>query len=102
MIDQTLLRNATNGDGSHSSHGDNRRNVQTTRPCYYADFMKCQPLNFKGAEGVVAALYLVECQLRTLGPEHMPLLGKSTQEKDNGQVLSHKVEIKKLEIELGT
>ncbi|GKE36134.1 hypothetical protein Tco_1455456 [Tanacetum coccineum] len=29
MIDQALLRNSTNGDGSHSSHGDNRRNVTT-------------------------------------------------------------------------
>ncbi|GKC48471.1 hypothetical protein Tco_1071216 [Tanacetum coccineum] len=53
MIDQALLRNSTNGEGSHSSHGDNRRNVQTARPCFYADFMKCQPLNFKGTEGVV-------------------------------------------------
>ncbi|GJU63254.1 hypothetical protein Tco_1245089 [Tanacetum coccineum] len=35
------------------SHGDNRRNMQTVRPCFYADFMKCQPLNFKGTEGVV-------------------------------------------------
>ncbi|GJZ76524.1 putative reverse transcriptase domain-containing protein [Tanacetum coccineum] len=40
-------------NGSHSSHEDNRRNVQTTRSCFYADFMKCQPLNFKGTEGVV-------------------------------------------------
>ncbi|GJT28283.1 putative reverse transcriptase domain-containing protein [Tanacetum coccineum] len=56
MIDQALLRNSTNGDGSHSSHGDNRRNVQTARPCFYADFMKCQPLNFKGAEGVIRNL----------------------------------------------
>ncbi|GJV36957.1 putative reverse transcriptase domain-containing protein [Tanacetum coccineum] len=53
MIDQALLRNSTNGNGCHSSHGDNRRNVQTARPCYYAEFMKCQPLNFKGTEGVV-------------------------------------------------
>nr|GEV19214.1 putative reverse transcriptase domain-containing protein [Tanacetum cinerariifolium] len=53
MIDQALLRNSTNGDGSHSSHEDNQRNVQTARPCFYADFMKCQPLNFKGIEGVV-------------------------------------------------
>ncbi|GJU64295.1 hypothetical protein Tco_1246130 [Tanacetum coccineum] len=53
MIDQSLLRNSTNGDGSHSSHGDNRRNVQTARPCFYTDFMKCQPLNFKGTEGFV-------------------------------------------------
>ncbi|GKB25417.1 putative reverse transcriptase domain-containing protein [Tanacetum coccineum] len=53
MIDQALLQNSTNGDGSHSSHGDNQRNVQTTGPCFYTDFMKCQPLNFKGTEGVV-------------------------------------------------
>ncbi|GKC64535.1 hypothetical protein Tco_1097133 [Tanacetum coccineum] len=53
MIDQALLRNFTNTDGSHSSHKDNRRNVQTTRPCFYADFIKYQPLNFKGNEGVV-------------------------------------------------
>ncbi|GKA21367.1 putative reverse transcriptase domain-containing protein [Tanacetum coccineum] len=47
MIDQALQRNSTNGDASHSSHGDDRRNVQNARPCFYADFMKCQPLNFK-------------------------------------------------------
>nr|GEW73039.1 hypothetical protein [Tanacetum cinerariifolium] len=52
MIDQALLRNSTNREGSHSSHEYNRRNVQTVRPCFYADFMKCQPLNFKGTEGV--------------------------------------------------
>ncbi|GJZ55203.1 putative reverse transcriptase domain-containing protein [Tanacetum coccineum] len=51
MIDQALLRKSTNGDGINSSHEDNRRNVQTARPCFYADFMKCQPLNFKGTEG---------------------------------------------------
>nr|GFD32304.1 hypothetical protein [Tanacetum cinerariifolium] len=51
MIDQTLLRNSTSGDGSHSSHEDNRRNVQTACPCFYTDFMKCQPLKFKGTEG---------------------------------------------------
>nr|GFC72583.1 putative reverse transcriptase domain-containing protein [Tanacetum cinerariifolium] len=53
MIDQALMLNSTNGDGSHSLHEDNQRNVQTVRPCFYADFMKCQPLNFKGTEGVV-------------------------------------------------
>ncbi|GJT91042.1 putative reverse transcriptase domain-containing protein [Tanacetum coccineum] len=60
MIDQALLRNSTNRDGSHSSHGDNRRNVQTARPCFYADFMKCQPLNFKGTEGVVGLTWWIE------------------------------------------
>ncbi|GJX06762.1 putative reverse transcriptase domain-containing protein [Tanacetum coccineum] len=60
LIDQALLRNSTNGDGSHSLHEDNRRNVQTVRPCFYADFMKCQPLNFKGTEGVVGLTWWIE------------------------------------------
>nr|GEY43607.1 hypothetical protein [Tanacetum cinerariifolium] len=75
MIDQALLRNSTNGDGSQSSHEDNPRHVQTTRPCFYADFMKCHPLNFKGNEGVVkfatctmldVALTWWNSQIRTL------------------------------------
>nr|GFB14248.1 hypothetical protein [Tanacetum cinerariifolium] len=60
MIDQALLRNSTNRDGSHSLHEDNRRNVQTARPCFYADFMKCQPLNFKRTEGVVGLTRWIE------------------------------------------
>ncbi|GJS16764.1 putative reverse transcriptase domain-containing protein [Tanacetum coccineum] len=60
MIDQALQRNPTNGEGSHILHGDNRRNVQTARPCYYADFMKCQPLNFKGTEGMVGLTRWIE------------------------------------------
>ncbi|GKD66685.1 putative reverse transcriptase domain-containing protein [Tanacetum coccineum] len=60
MIDQALLRNSTNGDGSHSSHRDNRRNVQTAHPCFYANFMKCQPLNFKGTKGVVGLTRWIE------------------------------------------
>nr|GEW67998.1 hypothetical protein [Tanacetum cinerariifolium] len=47
MIDQALLRNSTNGYGSHSSHGDNQRNVQTARPCFYADFMKWCYISFQ-------------------------------------------------------
>nr|GEV78720.1 putative reverse transcriptase domain-containing protein [Tanacetum cinerariifolium] len=60
MIDQALLRNSNNRDGSHSSHEDNRRNVQIARPCFYANFMKCQPLNFKGTEGVVGLTRWIE------------------------------------------
>ncbi|GJS81437.1 putative reverse transcriptase domain-containing protein [Tanacetum coccineum] len=47
-------QDASRDADSHTySHGDNRRNVQTTHACFYANFMKCQPLNFKGNEGVV-------------------------------------------------
>nr|GEV78989.1 reverse transcriptase domain-containing protein [Tanacetum cinerariifolium] len=40
-------------DASQSLGGGLRRPVQPTRVCSYADFMKCQPLNFKGTKGVV-------------------------------------------------
>ncbi|GJS34266.1 hypothetical protein Tco_0532648 [Tanacetum coccineum] len=41
------------GDNSHGSRTDKRRQVPTQRECTYTDFLKCQPMNFKGTEGVV-------------------------------------------------
>nr|GEV50869.1 reverse transcriptase domain-containing protein [Tanacetum cinerariifolium] len=40
-------------DASQSSGRGLRRPVQPARVCSYIDFMKCQPLNFKGTEGIV-------------------------------------------------
>nr|GFD36799.1 hypothetical protein [Tanacetum cinerariifolium] len=40
-----------NGDDSHTS--ETGRPMQVARECTYPDFLKCQPLNFKGTEGVV-------------------------------------------------
>nr|GFD36315.1 reverse transcriptase domain-containing protein [Tanacetum cinerariifolium] len=60
MIDQALLRNSGGGDGSHSSHAENPRNTHTARPYYYADFMKCHQLNFKGTEGAVGLTDWIE------------------------------------------
>nr|GEV35174.1 putative reverse transcriptase domain-containing protein [Tanacetum cinerariifolium] len=57
MIDQGVtialaVRDANrNGDDSHTS--GTGRPVQVARECTYPDFLKCQPLNFKGTEGVV-------------------------------------------------
>ncbi|GJT62715.1 hypothetical protein Tco_1006248 [Tanacetum coccineum] len=42
----------TNGDDSHNSGTSIRRTKRTARECTYTDFLKCQPLNFKGMEGV--------------------------------------------------
>ncbi|GJU11465.1 reverse transcriptase domain-containing protein [Tanacetum coccineum] len=42
-----------NGDDSHNSGTGVRRNERVVREYTYPDFMKCQPLNFKGMEGVV-------------------------------------------------
>ncbi|GJW23125.1 reverse transcriptase domain-containing protein [Tanacetum coccineum] len=53
MIDRAIQRNSTQDDDSQNSGGGIRRPVQPARVCTYPDFMKCQPLNFKGTEGVV-------------------------------------------------
>ncbi|GJX29548.1 putative reverse transcriptase domain-containing protein [Tanacetum coccineum] len=42
----------TNSDDSHISGAGVRRTERTARECTYTDFLKCQPLNFKGTEGV--------------------------------------------------
>ncbi|GKG47329.1 hypothetical protein Tco_0504526, partial [Tanacetum coccineum] len=42
-----------NGDDSHNSGKGSRRTERTARECTYTDFLKCQPMNFKGTEGVV-------------------------------------------------
>ncbi|GKE81524.1 hypothetical protein Tco_1551524 [Tanacetum coccineum] len=49
MIDRAIQRNSA----SHSLGRGLRRTVHPARVCSYTDFMKCQPLNFKGTEGVV-------------------------------------------------
>nr|GFB32928.1 hypothetical protein [Tanacetum cinerariifolium] len=59
MIDQGVnaaltTRDANRtGDDSHTSGMGVRRTERVTRDCNYQDFMKCQPLYFKGTEGVV-------------------------------------------------
>ncbi|GJX91275.1 putative reverse transcriptase domain-containing protein [Tanacetum coccineum] len=48
-----------NGNGNEGENGYENHNVNfegfmpVTRECTYQDFLKCQPLNFKGIEGVV-------------------------------------------------
>ncbi|GKA84641.1 putative reverse transcriptase domain-containing protein [Tanacetum coccineum] len=51
--------NGGNGDGENGNGGNGNLNENgrgdrpVARECTYQDFMKCQPLNFKGTEGVV-------------------------------------------------
>nr|GEV44310.1 putative reverse transcriptase domain-containing protein [Tanacetum cinerariifolium] len=55
MIDRAIQRNSTHtqDDASQSLGGGLRRPVQPARVCSYTDFIKFQPLNFKGTEGIV-------------------------------------------------
>ncbi|GKD11235.1 hypothetical protein Tco_1190920 [Tanacetum coccineum] len=46
--------NGENGNGGNGNPNENGRDARhVARECTYQDFMKCQPLNFKGTEGVV-------------------------------------------------
>ncbi|GKC71286.1 hypothetical protein Tco_1117169 [Tanacetum coccineum] len=47
-------RNRNGGNGNPNENGRGDRPVD--RECTYQDFMKCQPLNFKGMEGVVGLI----------------------------------------------
>ncbi|GJR09055.1 putative reverse transcriptase domain-containing protein, partial [Tanacetum coccineum] len=58
-------QNGSDGDNGNGGNGNGRNenpdeNVRGDRPvareCTYQDFMKCQPLNFKGTEGVVGLI----------------------------------------------
>nr|GFA79867.1 hypothetical protein [Tanacetum cinerariifolium] len=54
--------NGGNGNGNHGDGGNNgnrnpnengRGDMPVASVCTYQDFVKCQPLNFKGIKGVV-------------------------------------------------
>ncbi|GKC59275.1 reverse transcriptase domain-containing protein [Tanacetum coccineum] len=61
MIDQALQRNSTMEIGSHNCTRDNSKGMANSTPLTTThDFMKCQPLNFKGTEGVVGLTRWIE------------------------------------------
>ncbi|GJT23679.1 hypothetical protein Tco_0893616 [Tanacetum coccineum] len=50
-------RNGGNGNGGNGNPNESARGARpVARECTYQDFMKCQPLNFKGTEGVVGLI----------------------------------------------
>ncbi|GJU30550.1 reverse transcriptase domain-containing protein [Tanacetum coccineum] len=54
LAEQEIQKNTNlNGDGSQGSGSGITRPVHPTREFTYSDFLKCQPVNFKGTERVV-------------------------------------------------
>ncbi|GJS80667.1 putative reverse transcriptase domain-containing protein [Tanacetum coccineum] len=80
-----------NGDDSHDSGTGRRRTKRAAREYTYSDFLKRQPLNFKGTEGVVG---LTQCHEVAYGMT-WKVLKKMMTDK-----YCPRGEIKKLEIEL--
>ncbi|GJR65470.1 hypothetical protein Tco_0011535 [Tanacetum coccineum] len=53
LAEYEATKNSRNGDDNHDSGSGGRRTMPTAREYTYSDFLKCQPLNFKGIEGVI-------------------------------------------------
>nr|GEY84485.1 putative reverse transcriptase domain-containing protein [Tanacetum cinerariifolium] len=94
----------TNGDDSHVLGTSVRKTKRVTHECTYPDFMKCQPLNFKGTEGVVE---LTQCALTwwnshviTIDPDVAYAMTWVDLKKKMTDKYCPRGEIKKLESEL--
>ncbi|GJU27131.1 putative reverse transcriptase domain-containing protein [Tanacetum coccineum] len=62
--------NRNGGGNGYENHNVNFEGFRSVaRECTYQDFLKCQPLNFKGMEGVVSALTWWNTHKRTIGIE---------------------------------
>ncbi|GKA78361.1 reverse transcriptase domain-containing protein [Tanacetum coccineum] len=91
----------TNGDDSHNSGTCVRRTKQVARECTYPNFMKCQPLNFKGTEGVVELIQWFEkMETMTVGHDVAYAMTWTDLKKKMTDKYYSRVKIKKLEAEL--
>ncbi|GKF29319.1 reverse transcriptase domain-containing protein, partial [Tanacetum coccineum] len=54
---ESQSQNGSEGDNGNGNPNENDRGARpVARECTYPNFMKCQPLNFKGTEGVVGLI----------------------------------------------
>nr|GEZ73059.1 hypothetical protein [Tanacetum cinerariifolium] len=95
-------KSSRNGDDNHKS-GSGRRTERAAHECTYSDFLKCQPLNFKGTKGVVGLTQWFE-KMESVFHITAPSCAKSNLLHTLKKMMTDKYylkgEIKKLEIEL--
>ncbi|GJW44262.1 putative reverse transcriptase domain-containing protein [Tanacetum coccineum] len=97
-------RSSGDGDDSHESISG-RRTERAARECTYSDFLKYQPLNFKGTEGVVSLTQWFEkmeynSHVKTVGHDVAYRMPWKTLKKMMTDKYYQRGKIKKLEIEL--
>ncbi|GJU76210.1 reverse transcriptase domain-containing protein [Tanacetum coccineum] len=59
-VEQEEVGGNGNGNGNGGEYGYNFRGFMPARECTYQDFLKCQPLNFNGAKGVIGLTHWFE------------------------------------------
>ncbi|GJX65214.1 putative reverse transcriptase domain-containing protein [Tanacetum coccineum] len=94
--------NGENGNGGNVNPNENGRGDRlVARECTYQDFMKCQPLNYKGTEGVVG---LIRCFEKMETVFHISNCPEKYQVKELMKLMTEvycpKNEIQKIEYEL--
>ncbi|GKD10653.1 putative reverse transcriptase domain-containing protein [Tanacetum coccineum] len=97
--------NCENGIGGNGNPNENGRcDRPVARECTYQDFMKCQPLNFKGTEGVVGLIKWFEKMeipsQRTIGTEAAFAMSWRELMKIITKVYCPRTEIQKMESKL--
>nr|GFB78176.1 hypothetical protein [Tanacetum cinerariifolium] len=99
LVARDALR-STNGDDSHNSGTGVRKTERATRECTYTDFLKCQPLPFKGTEGVASLSQWCERMESTIGHEAAYGMTWKMLMKMMTERYCPRNEIRKLEMEL--
>ncbi|GJZ52868.1 putative reverse transcriptase domain-containing protein [Tanacetum coccineum] len=95
-----------NGNGGNGNPNENNRGARlVARECTYQDFMKCQPLNFNGMEGVIGLIRWFEkmetnSHKRTVGTEAAFSMSWRELMKLMAEVYCPRNEIQKMESEL--
>ncbi|GJU51786.1 putative reverse transcriptase domain-containing protein [Tanacetum coccineum] len=103
IVDALAERDANrsrNDDDSLDLGTGKRRQKLPTRECTYGDFLKCQPLNFKGTKGVGIALTWWNSNLKTVTHDVAYAMTWKTLKKMMTDMYCLRGEIKKLEIEM--
>ncbi|GJS97295.1 hypothetical protein Tco_0804263 [Tanacetum coccineum] len=109
MIDQGVTvalaardaNRSTNGEDNHNSGTGVRRTERVTRECTYQDFMKCQPLFFKGTEGgVELTQWFKRMETVTVGHDVAYAMTWTDLKKKMTDKYCLKNEIKKLEVKM--
>ncbi|GJT60633.1 reverse transcriptase domain-containing protein, partial [Tanacetum coccineum] len=100
MIDQALLRNSTNEDGSYNSHEDNRRNIEKMESVFNISGCAMEnQVKFATCTLLGAALTWCNGQISTLGPETYAMTWEVLKKKMTDKYYPQG-EIKKLQIKL--
>ncbi|GKB84039.1 reverse transcriptase domain-containing protein, partial [Tanacetum coccineum] len=96
--------NGNGGGNGNVNHNENDKDARlVVRECMYQDFMKCQPLNFKGTKGVVrliSALTWWNSHKRTIGTDAAFAMSWRELMKLMAEVYFPRTKIQKMESEL--